>query len=190
MATAEERPAGQYRLPLRTSADTEGRNAKILSNLEDASENLTILRLLANAPHAFRPIVLLANALVVRSSLPAADREVAILHLAAKNQVSYEWDEHVPISAAAGVSDAQRHALRDPATRDDTLFTGAQVLALQICDDLLDSHSISDERWAAGTEAWGTEPLIDLLLAVANWGAFVPVVIRGLGLEDGVTWSG
>jgi alkylhydroperoxidase family enzyme len=189
MTTSSEQPALPCRVPLRTSSDTEGKTAQILTNLEEANENLTIFRMLANAPNAFRPIVMLANALIVRSSLPAMDREVVVLHLAAKNRVSYEWDEHVPISAAVGITDAQRHALRHPTIRDDGLFTEAQLLAIRICDDLLDNHKISDECWAAGIDAYGSEAMIDLLIVVANWGAFVPVVIRGLGLEHGVTWE-
>src|SRR3984957_21092134 len=93
--------------PLR-SEDADGEVERVLSKLEASGNDLKILRVLANAENVFRPFVLLSNALMNKSSLSAADREVVILHLAAQRDVPYEWKEHVPMSDAVGITEDQR----------------------------------------------------------------------------------
>jgi alkylhydroperoxidase family enzyme len=172
------------RLPRRSAADTTGKNHDILSNLEQSGEDLAILRLLANSPTLLRPMVMMANALMQRATLPPLDREVVVLHLAVRLENAYEWDEHVPLSAAAGVTNEQRDAIarREPVAAP--LFGPTQQLAVAFADELVDTGGLSDGTWARAAAAWGDAAALDLLLSVGFWGGMVPIITAGLGLAQ------
>jgi alkylhydroperoxidase family enzyme len=176
-----------HRLPLRTSADTSGKNREILTALEASGEDLPILRLVANSPTLLRPMVDLANALMRRATFPAVDREVVILHLARKLDDGYEWDEHVKLGEHAGVTVAQRAALSAGAPVTPPLFSDAQRLAVAVADELTDTRSLTDASWAAACAQWGEAAALELVFSVAFWGGMVPVVTAGLGIRDSIT---
>lgn len=172
------------RLPRRSAMDTTGKNHDILVNLESSGEDLTILRLLANSPTLLRPMVMMANALMQRATLPPLDREVLVLHLAARLENRYEWEEHVPLSAAAGVTDEQRAAVQAGEPIEPPLFTGAQNVAVTFADEILDTGALSDATWRRAAGVWGDAAALDLLLSVGFWGGMVPIVTAGLGLAQ------
>jgi alkylhydroperoxidase family enzyme len=172
------------RLPRRSAADTTGKNHDILVNLESSGEDLTILRLLANSPTLLRPMVMMANALMQRATLSPLDREVLVLHLAVRLENSYEWDEHVSLSVAAGVTDEQRDALLAREPIEPPLFTGAQKLAVALADEIIDTGALSDATWERAATVWGDAAALDLLLSVGFWGGMVPIVTAGLGLAQ------
>jgi alkylhydroperoxidase family enzyme len=168
----------------RTSDDTAGDVKRVLGKLEGSGQNLKILRILANSQHAFRPFVLLSNALMNQAELPPGEREVVILHLAARLGVSYEWKEHVPMSAVAGVTDEQRRVLETASLDDLSLFTGTQRLALEVADEVVENKHLSPATWERAKESFGEEGALELLLTIGWWGAFVPTVIQAIGLQD------
>lgn len=170
------------RLRMRSAADTDGKNREILGALERRGENLPVLRLLANSPTGLRPVVMLANALMQRATLPASDREVVVLRLAAHVENDYEWREHEPLSAAAGVTDEQRLAIRGGGDLPAHLFSESQLLAISIADALAERRRIPDDHWKAACTLWGVEGTLDLVLSTAFWGGFVPIMTVGLGL--------
>ena len=168
--------------PLR-SEDADGEVARVLSKLEASGNNLKILRILANGENVFRPFVLLSNALMNKSSLSAADREVVILHLAAQRDVPYEWKEHVPMSDAVGITEDQRKLISSGTIGADD-FNPSQLLAVQAADEIISGRSLSEATWVQACETWGQEGALDLVVAVAWWGAFVPTIIEAIGLQD------
>jgi hypothetical protein len=174
-------------IPLRASTDTTGDVQRVLSKLEPKGNDLKVLRVLANASAGFRPFVLMADALLHQSTVAPDVREVMILHMAARRRVTYEWLEHVPMSAEAGITDEQREVLWAAETHlsdeDLTSFTADQALAIAVVDEVLDHHALSDETWAAAVEAWGGETAAESLLIICWWGAFVPTFIEAVGLQ-------
>lgn len=175
-------PTASHRLPLRTSADTDGKNRDVLAALEASGEDITILRLLANSPTLLRPMVMMANALMQRAALAAVDREVVVLHTAKQRDNSYEWDEHVGLSAKAGVTEQQRTEIAAGGAIRPPLFTESQCLGVAFADELLGTGALSDAMWDTVCGELGVEAALDLLFAVAFWGGMVPLVTAGLGL--------
>lgn len=176
---------------LRSSADTEGRVSDLLSKLEGTGKDMTILRLVANSPHAFRPFVLLANSLVNQGALADDAREALILHLAAKEGAVYEVFEHVDAARAAGLSDSQLRTLLvgDALAQADQFPDDGVALALRLGDVVAGGASLSDAEWEAAIEQFGPEGALDLVFAVAWWGGFVLTFTRAIGLRavDGAT---
>lgn len=171
-------------LPLRTVDDTDGEVRRVMGKLNDSGTLLKIHRVLANSTTTFRPLALLARALMVKSPLPADVREVVILHLAASRGIAYEWEEHVALSSAAGVTENQRQSLRDGEPLDGDAFTDGQRLGVQIADAVTAGHSVPNDLWARAVTLWGSEAAADLLIAVSFWGGFIPTFITAVGLES------
>jgi hypothetical protein len=173
---------------VRSVDDTDGEVQRVLTKLDVAGARMTLLRVLANSATGFRPFVLLTSGLLSSAHLPRRIQEIVILHLAARRGVQYEWEEHVPMAHAAGVADAlvtsiQAHGGVD----DDPAFSAEELLAVAFADDVLGGASVAGERWDAAVQAWGAEGALDLLMTVGVWGALVPTVITGLGLEHAAT---
>lgn len=171
-------------IPLRTSKDTTGDVQRVLGKLEERGQCLKVHRILANSSATFRPFILLLSSLLLDAALPAQDREVVILHLAARRGVNYEWDEHVPVSAQAGISDALREALSDGTLDHLDGFSGSQRLALEIANAIVSERELSKELWTKATKTWGEEGALDLILSVAFWGGYMPTIIEAIGLNS------
>ena len=135
-------------LPQRTPADTDGDVQKLLGRLEESGNALKVIRLLANSPTVFKPFVLMSTALMAKATLPAPEREVVILYLAARRGVPYEWAEHVPMSAAVGISDEQRDILATGTLDDVSRFDEGQRLALEAARQIVEQRALSEETWA------------------------------------------
>ena len=168
----------------RSSSDTDGEVQRVLGKLEAGGNDIKIMRLMANSPNAFRPFLLMSISLMERSALPPIDREVAILRLAALLDVDYEWREHVPMSAKAGVSDEQREAIREGRTDDPDLFTPPQRLVMKIAETALNERALPTALWDEACATWGKEGALDAILVTGWWGGFVPTVINCLGITD------
>lgn len=167
----------------RSSEDSAAENARVLGSLERAGNALTIVRLLANSPNGFVPYVQMSNALLNRATLPARHRELAILHLAAMLENPYEWAEHARMSAAAGVDEDERRAIRAHHL-ESALFDDADRLAMRLAEMLHNGAEIDSGQWDAALSTWGKEAVLDLVFTTAWWGGFIPIVIQALGLGE------
>jgi 4-carboxymuconolactone decarboxylase len=171
-------------LPRRSTDDTEGDVARVLSKLDAAGARMRLLRVLANSPTGFRPFVLLTSGLLSSQYLPRRTQEIVILSLAARQGCQYEWEEHLPMALAAGVSEDLVAVIdRQQEVGDDLGFSAEELLAVGFADDVLGGGILAGSRWNAAVRAWGAEGALDLLMTVAVWGALVPTIITGLGLR-------
>jgi alkylhydroperoxidase family enzyme len=166
----------------RSSADTDGDRQRVLSKLEANGRDIEIARVLANSPTAFRPFILMSDALLMRSSLSPRLRELAVLLLAAESGSSYERSEHEPMARRAGVTEEECLALRDGAAAIER-FTGDDRLVLELTAELRESGRCAPATWERAVAALGAETALELVLAIAWWGGFVPLVLGALGLE-------
>jgi alkylhydroperoxidase family enzyme len=163
-----------------TSAGTEGDTQRVLAKLELAGKDIPIVQVVANWPQGFRPFVLMADALLTKGSLAPRTRELVILHIAARQGLQYEWDEHAKLSVAAGVTDNDRTALSTGLLPGDGSCSDSELAALRFASRLLDTPAVSAEEWDQACEAMGEADAFELVFAVAWWGGFVPVVARNL----------
>jgi alkylhydroperoxidase family enzyme len=174
---------GRWLAP-RTSADTDGERSRVLGKLEASGRDIEIARLLANSPTAFRPFILMSDALLMRSSLAPRLRELAVLLLAAESGSSYEREQHEPMAMRAGVTEAECIALRDGTAAVDR-FEGDDQVVLQVTAELRANGRCAPETWDRAVAALGAETALELVLAIGWWGGFVPLVLGALGLEAG-----
>jgi alkylhydroperoxidase/carboxymuconolactone decarboxylase family protein YurZ len=170
----------RHQIERQSSQTTEGDTRRVLAKLESSGKDIALVRLVANWPAGFRPFVLMSDALLFKGELTAVTREVVILYIATARRLEYEWDEHVAISARAGVTDEQRSALRaspgQMPSADDATFTAEQLVAIAFVRDLLESGEGIGPTWEVACEELGKEAALELVFVVAWWAGFVPVL--------------
>lgn len=170
-------------LPRRTSADTEGEVQRVLGKIEASGQNLLVLRLVANSPHAFRPFLLFADALLNKATLPRPVMEVVVLWLAQHHDAPYEWAEHEPMALRAGLNQAQIDSLRDGQV-PESLFSDDDRLAVDFAAALSERGDVQPTLWTAAVDTWGTEGALDLVFTIGWWGGLVLSLVRALGLQS------
>lgn|GEM_PF-4530592 len=179
----EAGPSWRAQLAPRTSADTDGEVQRLLGKLEQAGRGELIVQLVANAPSALRPWVLFSDALLFRGVLPAADRELIVLLLAARDRLDYVASVHRSVALAAGLTAAQVDALAssDP-DRLAAVFGSRERAAARLAGALADDE-FGEPEWDEAVTLWGADGALEFALVVGWWGGMVKVVSRALALE-------
>lgn len=103
--------------------------------------------------------------LLFRSTLPARLREVAVLRVAHRRECAYEWDHHVEMAKAEGLTDADVEAIRNGAANEDL-----DRLVVQATDQLEDTSNLTDETWAALGEHLTERQRMDFVFTVGAYG--------------------
>ena len=131
------------------------------AEISDRLPQLNIFRLIANAQTAFRPFMEFGRALLFDLELDPVVREQAILRVAALTPgAEYEWVQHEAIGRAVGMTEAQIEACRsgDP---DD--------LVLRFTEEVVRDATPSDATFAAMTERFSAQEIIELLLVIGQY---------------------
>lgn len=119
---------------------------------------------LVNHPDLTRAYLTFSFYLLMRSTLPARLRELAVLRVAHLTACAYEWDEHVAIGKQAGLSEHDIAALRQGEADDDFDRT-----ALRAVDELVENTGLSDETWAALGSRLDTRQTMDFVFTVGSY---------------------
>jgi len=140
---------------------------------------LNIFTTLDRHPDLFRRWLALGGALL-DGKLTARTRELVILRTAHLIDSNYEWSQHVPAAAAAGVDAAEIESLRDPLNVHSWLE--ADRVALEAADELHETFALSDETWETLSRHFDAPRLIELLMLVGFY-HLVGLMISGLRIE-------
>ena len=129
-------------------------------------EVVNIFRVLMQNPKLARSWSRFAGYILGGQSLPARDREILILRIGWLNQAPYEWEQHVRIGKAAGLSDDEI----DRISKGPKAGWNKQDAALlQAADDLYENSVVSDETWKQLSERFNTEQMMDAVFTVGQY---------------------
>lgn len=103
--------------------------------------------------------------LLFRSSLPARIREVAILRTAHRRHCAYEWQHHVEMAKAEGLTDADVEAVRRGEATNEL-----DRLAIVAADELDEASNLTDQTWKALGEHLTERQRMDLVFTVGAYG--------------------
>jgi alkylhydroperoxidase family enzyme len=109
---------------------------------------LNIFRMLPHAPTFVRGFGQLGTAILSQAALDARLREIIILRVGRQSPAPYEWQQHVPIGKACGVSETEIAALE----RNDVAaacFNERDRVVLRWTDELLAAPRATDDTLAA-----------------------------------------
>jgi 4-carboxymuconolactone decarboxylase len=127
---------------------------------------LNIFKVLLNHPKLVRNWGRFGNYILQGSTLPAREREIAILRIGWLNQAPYEWEQHVLVGKRAGVSDAEIEQIMKGPLAGWNRHDGAVV---QAADDLFENSVVSDETWKILSETYNTQQMMDLVFSIGQY---------------------
>src|SRR5262244_3954154 len=85
-------------------SDWDDETRELMENLRRDGQVYNIFTTLARHPKLLSKWLVFANHVLARSTLPAREREIAILRMGWLCRAEYEWGHHVAIGKQAGLS--------------------------------------------------------------------------------------
>jgi alkylhydroperoxidase family enzyme len=126
-----------------------------------------IFTTLGKNPRLLRRWLFFAGALMPGGKLPRIDTELVILRVASNAGSEYEWNQHVPMGKAAGLSDEDIERIKTgPGAAG---WSERQSALLSACDDMHSDREISDATWARLTAILDERLLIELCMLIAHY---------------------
>ena len=141
---------------------------------------LNITRTLVRHPKLLKRWHVFAGHVLVKSSLPPRERELAILRVGWLCQAEYEWAQHVVIGRECGLGGDEIERIK--AGPDAPGWTPGDAAILRATDELHEDSFISDETWERLARTWSEEQLLDLIFAVGQY-QLVSMALNSLGVQ-------
>lgn len=155
--------------------DLDDRTRELLA----VTGSLNIFTTLAHHPDLLRRWLRFGSHVLVQSTLPARERELAILRTGWRCGSEYEFGQHTVIGGQVGLTDDEIRRL----ARDGTAgWSDDDAVLVRATDELVGDHTLSDDSWAALNERWSTEQVLDLIFAVGQY-VLVSTALRSLGVQ-------
>jgi alkylhydroperoxidase family enzyme len=132
--------------------------ARLLENLPPDP----MFRMISHAPSTIEPLLSFARSLYTGLNLPVRLREVAILTLAEATNASFVWTQHIPISAAAGIDDPTREAIR-ARTLDSPVLSAEDRAVAEFTMAVAGGPTVSDELFDTIRAQLPAREIVELL---------------------------
>jgi len=159
------------RIPPVSLADADPDTRQLLERLSrlrgDDAAVLNVFGTVANHPTLMREWLRFATYALTKSTLDPRTRELAVLRVGWRCDAPYEWGQHVVVGRAVGLTDDDVRRVAEGPDADG--WTPAEVAALRATDELHDRSTITDPTWAALTEHFSDQQVLDLVFLVGNY---------------------
>ena len=120
---------------------------------------------LLHLPEMARPAAELGHQIRYEGALSDHDRELAIITTAVAHACGFEWDTHVGLARAAGVTEATITAVRD---REGVVEPPDDVV-VGFVRELLSASRVTDGTYSAACERLGTSGVVELTTLVGYY---------------------
>lgn len=141
---------------------------------------LNIFRTLAHHPKLMKRWLVFGSHVLGKSTLPAREREIAILRVGWLCRAEYEWSQHVVIGRAAGLTDAEIDRIATGA--DARGWSDAERAVLRATDELHEDAFVSDATWKALSAHFDRQQLMDLVFTVGQY-HLVSMALNTFGVQ-------
>lgn len=169
MSGADTGQAPRVPLPSREEYPEGFRDAYDRMQRERGNPTPDVFLALANMPNLLEPLLDFTRELRHGSVLDARYRELGIMMTARAANSAYEFDHHWNHALRAGVPREQLEAL--DAFETSPLFDARERAVLRYAREATLHIQVSDETWAALSEAFPLREVMDLVMAVAWYNA-------------------
>ena len=141
---------------------------------------LNIFRTMARLPRALTAFLAWGSyVLSRRNSLPARDRELAILRTGYLCGAGYEWTQHVPIGREAGLSEAEVERIKVGPDAPD--WSPLDRAILRASDELVADQFVTTATWADLADL-GDTGRADLVFTVGQY-TQVSMILNSFGVQ-------
>jgi alkylhydroperoxidase family enzyme len=141
---------------------------------------LNIFRTLANHPALAKRWLVFGNHILAKNTLPAREREIAILRIGWLCRSGYEWGQHVVIGKASGLSDVEIASITQGP--DAPGWSADDRALLRATDELHEDAFVTDATWAELSKRWSTQQLMDLVFTVGQYN-LVSMALNTFGVQ-------
>ncbi|MFP6662904.1 MAG: carboxymuconolactone decarboxylase family protein [Deltaproteobacteria bacterium] len=141
---------------------------------------LHIFRTLAHHPKLLEDWLRFGNRILVSSTLPARERELAVLRVGWLCRAGYEWGQHALIGELSGLS--KEEIARVTSGPSAAGWSEVERLVLQATDELHEDYFIVDETWKGLTEHFSTQQIFDLIFLVGQY-HLVSMALNSVGIQ-------
>ena len=154
------------RIPLITVRDglSEAQQAVFDWIVESRGQMLRPFEVLLHRPEMARPAAELGHQIRYEGTLSDHDRELAIITVAKAHRCGFEWDTHIGLARAAGVSEATIAALED----GDAVEPPDGVI-VGFVRELCATATVSDSAHAAAVDRLGAAGAVELSTLVGYY---------------------
>ncbi|MFA1542092.1 carboxymuconolactone decarboxylase family protein [Actinomadura monticuli] len=128
---------------------------------------LNVFTTLARHPELFRAWIGLGSMLLMKGTLSARDRELAILRTAHHRSCEYEWEHHRGLALGAGLTEAEVAALRLDADAHD--WSDDDRMVVTAADELHAKGTVTDATWTELATRFGEHELIELVMLIGHY---------------------
>jgi alkylhydroperoxidase family enzyme len=172
------------RVPPLPQAEWNAETRELMESLERNGQVFNIFTTLARHPELLRRWLVFANHILAKSTLPARERELAILRMGWLCRAEYEWGHHVDIGQRAGLTPAEVE--RVTLGPDAPGWSPFETALLRAVDELHRDSVVSDSSWKELAQHYNIQQLLDLIFTAGQY-KLVSMALNSLGvqLEEG-----
>lgn len=142
--------------------------------------SLHIFRTLAHHPGLLEDWLQFGNRILLQSTLPARERELAVLRVGWLCQAGYEWGQHAVIGELSGLT--KEEIARVTKGPDADGWSELEMLVLRATDELHTDFFIEDDTWQALVKHFDTKQMLDLVFVVGQY-HLVSMALNSAGIQ-------
>ena len=137
------------------------------------ARSANFFRAFVHSPEAYRSFGQLGGWIRNTSTLDSRLREMAILQVGYLARSAYEWSHHVKIGQEFGVAKADIQAIATESEGGESDLAPLDRTVLRAAREITEDLRVSDETFAALTQALSNEHLVDLILTISYYNSVV-----------------
>lgn len=118
-------------------------------------------------PGMFKGQMVLGIELAAKGTLPARERELAILRIARLAGAPFEWCEHVDIGKAFGVTSEEIERVLEGSSAAG--WTEHESAVLRAVEELMGNYCISDSTWELLAKTYDEKQLLEFPMLVGSY---------------------
>lgn len=118
-------------------------------------------------PGMFRAQMVLGIELAAKGSIPARDRELAVLRLAQLARAPFEWAEHVDIGKAFGITPEEIERTIEGSSAPG--WTEHEAAVLRAVEELVADHCMADATWDTLAKTYDEMQMLEMPMLVGSY---------------------
>ena len=157
----------QPRINPKLQSSWDEKDHEIMRPFIEDNSVMNIFTTLLNHQDLFKRWLVFANHVLFKSTIPAKEKEIAILRIGFLCKCEYEWAQHVVIARRVGLDDTIIEEIKK--SGESSKLTELQRLIIRSVDELHEYSYISDETWSSLERHYSEIQLMDLVFTVGQY---------------------
>jgi 4-carboxymuconolactone decarboxylase len=156
----------KQRIPFRDFSTLSAEELELAERNKVNGTVINLFRVLMQHPRLARNFARFGAYILSRQTVPVREREILMLRIGWLNQAQYEWEQHVRIGKAAGLTDDEIDRI---AKGPKAGWNRHDAALIQAVDDLRENSVVSDATWQTLAERYNTEQMMDAVFTIGQY---------------------